>query len=229
MTASDTAYVLHAENRELQGKQVKQLRLLGQIPAVCYGHNKQAQPLTVDSREFHQVFRSAGMSSLLDLVVGKHKPVKVLIHDIQEDPVRSTVLHVDFFQVNLKEKLRVTIPLKLVGVADAVDVLGGSLLEVKDEVEVECLPEDLIHEIEVDITPLKTFADTLHIRDLKVPQGIEILTDGDEVIALVNEPRSEAEMEELETPVVGTITTESETDSGTEESPENAEGEPGKE
>jgi len=198
-----TALDFKAATRTVSGKQVKYLRLEGQVPAVLYGNDKQGQTLSVDAREFGKLYHQAGGTTLINLGVDEHKPVKVLIHDVQLDPARRTVQHVDFLEVNLKEKLQTEIPLHIIGQTDLVDVQEGTILAVRDNVEVECLPEDLIQEIEVDISALTSFDDAIRVGDLKVPAGITILTDAEEMIVSIIPPRSDAEMEEdLAAPVV---------------------------
>jgi large subunit ribosomal protein L25 len=199
------------------GKQVRKLRLEGQIPAVVYGHNKESQALTIDQKEFVTTYREAGFSTLLDLSIGDQKPQKVLIHDIQSDGPTGRVLHVDFYIVNMKEKLQTEIELEFVGQAPAVEVDGGTLITVKSELNVECLPQDLVTSIEVDISKLVTFDDVIRVSDIPVPAGMEILDEPEEVVVSVAEPRSEEEMaalDEVDTTDVTAI--ESETASGTD-------------
>ena len=193
-----TSLEFKAVSRETTGKQVKRLRLEGLVPAVLYGNDKKGRVLSVNAHDFHKLYKEAGSTTLINLGIDATAPVKVLIHDVQLNPTKRTISHVDFLEVNLKEKLRTEIPLAIVGQTDLVDVQDGTILTVRDNVEVECLPEDLVSEIEVDISVLKDFDDAIRVSDLKVPAGIEILTDADEMLISVSAPRSEAEMEELE-------------------------------
>lgn len=179
-------------------KKAADLRANGEIPANVYGGDFKNQNIAVDSLTFNKVFAVAGESSLINLAIEKSEPLKVLVHEIQIDPVTMKVIHIDFYKVNMKEKIKTEIPLKQVGESLAVVDLEGSLVTNKDAIEVECLPSDLIHEIEVDISVLKTFDDVIHVSDLKVPTGIEILDDPEEVAILVQPPRSEEELAELE-------------------------------
>lgn len=203
-----------AATRTVTGKAVAQLRRDGQLPAVVYGNGKNPANISIDAREFSKLYNQAGSTTLLDLSIDNGKVIKVLVHDIQENRVRHELLHVDFFEVNLKEKLRTNVPLTVVSESEAVETLDGTLVTVKDEVEVECLPQDLIQSIEVDISPLKTFEDVLRVSDLVVPAGVVILDDPEEVIFSVTEPRSEAEMDALDEQVVEGAT-EFETEDGT--------------
>ena len=210
------APTLEAQSRTITGKKVSQLRTNGQIPAVVYGHKQESLSITLDQHGFEKLFNAAGSSTLVDLKIDGKNAVKVLIHDVQVDAVKHHITHADLYQVNLKEKLTTEIPIKFVGVSDAVELEGGIFLTVKDEIEVECLPQDLVHEIEIDISSLKTFEDTITAADIVVPAGITLLMEMDQVIASVSEPISEAELAELDEAPVAETTTEFETTSGTE-------------
>ena len=218
MTTQKT-FSLTAEERSITGRKVSTLRKEGIIPAVAYGHNKKTQNISISAKEFGKIYKEAGQSSLVNLTIGSDKPVKVLIQEVQIDAVKSMYLSADFYIVNLKEKLKANVPLKFVGVSEAVDVLGGNFIASKDEVEIECLPDKLMSEIIVDISPLKTFDDSLYVKDLIVNEGIEILDEPDEVIAAITEPRSEEELADLDSTIDATIDVESETKSGTDTPP----------
>lgn len=189
-------YDLQASSRTEQ--KAKHIRGEQKIPAVIYGKGLDTQSIAIDKLVFNKVFDEAGESALINLKIDDESKVKVLVHDIQVHPVTGDIIHVDFYKVNMKEKIRTAIPIVEVGEAPAVTELEGALITNKDEVEVECLPADLIPEIEVDISVLATFEDVVKVSDLKVPAGIEILDDQDEVIFLIQPPRSEEEMAELE-------------------------------
>lgn len=192
------SYSIKAKEREVIGKKVKKLRENGEIPAVIYGRDQKPQPLTLNIIEFSKVYSEAGSSSLIDLNIGDKPAVKVLSHEPDLNPVTNKPIHVDFYRVRMDEKIKTEIPLEFMGESEAVTQLDGSLVTNRDNVEVECLPADLIPNIEVDISALKTFEDSICVKDLKIPSTIEILTDPEEVIASVEEPRSEEELAELE-------------------------------
>lgn len=191
-------YKLAAKAREITGKKVKNLRKEGLVPAVIYGHGTSPLAISLDRKSFNRVFEQAGTSALIDLKIDDKNAVKVLSHEPQIDPVNNQTLHVDFYRVRMDEKIKTEIPLEFAGESEAVSAMDGSLVTNRDSIEVECLPNDLISQIEVDLSALKTFEDTITVADLKVPAGIEILTEKEEVIALVEEPRSEEELAELE-------------------------------
>jgi len=198
---------LAAEKREETGKKLSALRRAGFVPGVVYGHNMGNVNIKVQGAQFSRVFSQGGENTLVELsVAGEEKPYSVLIYDVSLDPVKSTPIHVDFFAVNLKEKVKAEVPLVIVGEAPAVKELEGTLIQPLHAIEVECLPSDIPHEISVDVSGLKTFEDHLSVSDITVPEGVEILTDKEEIIASVQEPRSQEELEALETEVEEDVT-----------------------
>ncbi len=190
--------VLEARKREETGKKVNKLRKSGLIPAVVYGRETEPQNLAVDFFSFQKIYEAAGRSSLIDLKIENKPPLKVIIQDIQTDPLTDKFINIDFHAVKMTEKITAEIELKFVGESKAVKEDGGVLVKNIDKIKVEAYPQDLVHEIEVDISNLKTFDDIIHISELKIPEKIKILNDGKETVALVTPPRSEAELEALE-------------------------------
>ena len=174
------------------------LRAQGVIPGVLYGPKTKASSLKVLEKEFQKVYEEAGESSLIQL-----GEAPVLIREVQRDPVRGNVIHVDFYQPPLDEEIEVTVPLMFQGEALAVRDLGGTLLKNIQEVEVRALPQNLPHEIVVDTSSLATFEDKILIKDLQRESGVEILRDPADVVAQVVETKDIAE--ELEQPVVENV------------------------
>ncbi|MBU2595658.1 50S ribosomal protein L25, partial [Patescibacteria group bacterium] len=175
----------------------KLLRAKDQIPMVLYGHSFKPENLEVKKNTFIKVFQKAGSSNLVDLEVDKQKPVKILIQDIQTDPISDEIIHADLYRVRHDRKLRTQIPLHFTGKSKAVEDKEGNLITHKDSVEVEVLPDDLIDEIKIDISPLKTFDDVIKVSDLKIPPTIEVLDEKEDIVANVTPPRSEEELEAL--------------------------------
>ncbi|MDD2807161.1 MAG: 50S ribosomal protein L25 [Patescibacteria group bacterium] len=192
------ALQLTASLRELTKKKSGQLREAGKIPAVLYGHKLESKNLTLDYIAFEKVLKGAGESTLVDLAVDTTAPVKVLIQDYQQDPRSGKILHVDFYQVRMDEKLTTEITLKFINEAPAVKELSGNLFTNMHHLEVECLPQYLVHEIEVDLSVLKTFDDVIHVKDIKLPEGLEVLSVPTDVVVMVQEQRSEQELADLE-------------------------------
>lgn len=180
------------------------VRAQGMIPAELYGHNVQNVHVAVSANEFEKVLRKAGESSIVSLVVEGLGTRNVLIQDVQSHVVKSNPMHVDFLEVSMTEKLQTTVALEFVGESQAVKGLSGTLVKVLDEVEVECLPGDLPHNLTVDISTMAGFDDVVLVKDIAVPAGVTVLTDSEETVAKVQPPR---DMEaELSTPVVEDVT-----------------------
>lgn len=179
---------LQATIRKFFGKKTKSIKEQGKIPAVVYGPGVKNFSVEIDEKEFKKVFHKAGESSLIELDVEKAKK-PVLIHEIQKDPVSDKIIHIDFYQANLKEEVEVAVPLVFEGVAPAEKDLGGTLNKNILEVEVKALPQNLPHEIIVNITSLKTFQDHILIKDLTLPPNVIVLKKPDEIVAQVLEPR----------------------------------------
>lgn len=176
----------------------KKLRLKSLIPAVIYGHGTENKNVQVDYNSFHKAFKAAGESTLLDLEIEGDGTVKALVKDWQVEPLSNRYTHVDFYQVNLKEKLKTEVALNFIGESPAVKEQGGSIIKTLDSVLVECLPMDLVHSIDVDVSTLKNFDDMITVKDLAVPAGIEILENADEVIVKVEAPMTEDQLKALE-------------------------------
>ena len=171
------------------------IRKQGLVPAVLYGHNVENASLTVKKAEFDKAFKKAGESSIIDLVTGDGKPHPVLIYDVQLHYLTSEPIHVDFYQVSMTEKLKAKVALEYTGESPAVKTMGGVLVKILSDIEVQCLPVDLPHNISVDISTLVDFSKTIHVRDLKVSDKVQIMTPGEEVVAKVQPPRDiEAEI-----------------------------------
>lgn len=178
------------------------LRIQGVIPGVLYGPKTKASSLKVSEKEFQKVYEEAGESSLIQLG-SQEKGTPVLIREVQRDPVRGNVIHVDFYQPRLDEEIEVTVPLMFEGEAIAVRDLGGTLQKNIQEVSVKALPQNLPHEIVVDISTLATFEDKILIKDLQKGNGVEILRDPEDVVAQVVETKDIEE--ELKEPVVENV------------------------
>lgn len=188
---------LKAELREITGRKVGKIRKTGLTPAILYGHNIKSMNLSVDAQGFSRLFKEAGETTLLNLSVGGKKH-NVLIHDVARHPLSGEILHVDFFEVRMDEKIKTKVPLVFIGEAPAVKSEGGVLVKALQEVELEAFPQDLPKEIKVDISGLKTFEDKIHIKDLKLADGVRILVETNETVTFVAPPRSEKELEALE-------------------------------
>ena len=186
---------LNAQIRNLLGKKVGAVRQGGKIPAVVYGHGLANKNLELDYNAFDKVFKAGGESTIIDLAVDG-EPLKVLISDVQYDPVKDRYNHVDFHQIKMDEKINTNVELKFIGEAKAVKEMDGVLVHNISELEIKCLPGDLVSEIAVDISQLDTFDDVITIGDLNVSKNIEIIGhEPTDVVAIVSRPREEEKEE----------------------------------
>ena len=168
-------YTLAATKRELVGRKVKNLRAKGEIPATVYGKDVKSTSIAVSKDAFMKVYAQAGETGLVELsVAGDVRPV--LIHTVQKDAVKGELLHVEFYQVNLKQKVKTNVPLEFTGDAPAVVGKVGVLLTLIDEVEVEALPTDLPEKIMVDVSRLAEVNQEVKVSGITVPSGVTILT-----------------------------------------------------
>jgi large subunit ribosomal protein L25 len=178
--------------------EVAALRSEGKLPGVLYGPGTTPVSLVCDYQAFLKLYREAGESSLIDLIVDNGKPTKVLIQDLQHDPVKGVITHVDFRQIDMNKEMSATCELHFVGEAAAVKELGGTLIKAHDTLDIRCLPKDLVHKIEVDLSVLKTFADIIHVKDLILPPGITAAEAPEQVIAKVAAPLTEEQLKAME-------------------------------
>lgn len=188
---------LAADRREITGKKVAELRRAGIIPAVVYGHGHASVPIQIDAREFGTLRRHVGRNALVDLKVAGGPAQPVLLHAVHEHPVTRLTLHADFYIVKMTEEMTVEVPVLTVGESIAIDKLGGTLLHLRDTVQVRALPVDLPSALELDISSLDSFDAMLHVSDLRVPERVTLLTDPTEPIARVQQPRAEVVAEEV--------------------------------
>jgi large subunit ribosomal protein L25 len=199
------AIKIEAKKRTIQGKANNAMRRGGTIPAVMYGKHQEPVSLELPESVFGKMYARAGESTLIDLTVDG-KSHKVLVQDVARDALTDRIIHADFHAVSLTEKLHTKIPLAFVGESKAVKGLGGILVKSVDELDVECLPQDLVHEIPVDISTLVNFGDFIRLKNVTLPPGIAVQhLHGEDVIATVTAPRSEEEIAALETKPVEAV------------------------
>ena len=185
--------ILKAEKREITGKKVRSLRKAGKLPAVLYGAGEKGTLLEVSEKDFEKVFKQAGESTLVELEIGENKK-NVLIHDVDFDPIKDKPRHVDFLQVRMDKPIRAKVHVIFEGESPAVKNLGGVLVKIIHELEVEALPKDLPHELKIDISNLQNLEDKFLVSNLKLPSGVKVIADSNEVLALVEIPRTEEEI-----------------------------------
>lgn len=203
------ALTLPAEARTATGNQLAELRAQGKIPAVVYGHKIASSNVAIKKSDLEKIMRQASASDLIDLQIDNQAPIKVLLHEIDRQPVNDQVLHVDFYQVNMKEKIQTDVALEFVNESPAVKDLSGVLIKTLDHVEIECLPGDLISQLEVDLSQLKQLSDSIRVKDLIVPANVVMLTEPETTVVLVEEQKVEEE-KPVEAVPAGEVPTEAE-------------------
>jgi len=160
------------------------LREQEMIPAVYYGAGKDAVSIAVPVKEFTKVLKEAGETTPVTLTIGGEK-ISTIIHDMQHNHITGAVTHIDFLIINMKVELEVSVPLEFIGVAEAEKNGLGTLTKAVHEVQVSALPDHLPHSLEIDVTGLATLEDQIHVKDIKLPKGVTMITDGEEVVAMI--------------------------------------------
>ncbi len=185
--------VLHATKRKVTGKQVNALRRSGQLPGVIYGHNVDSTAISMDLHDATQLLNTLTGSSLVTIEL-EGKEHAALVREKQRDYIKGTLKHVDFQVVSLTEKIRTDVGIELVGSSPAVKDFNGVVVTSLDHLEVECLPQYLPERILVDIGKLAKIGDGIFVRDIQVPDQVEILDDPDEMLVIVTAQIAEEEV-----------------------------------
>jgi large subunit ribosomal protein L25 len=214
---------LTAESRSITGKKVRQLRAQGLMPLVVYGRKVEPLPIQASEFEVRRTFARTSGQLIALRVEGESDSRMVLARDVQRDVITGRLLHADLYQVDMTETVQVDVVLSFVGEANLVATGQAILATMMNSVQIECLPSDIVQSIEVDVSALVEMDDAIYVRDLSVPEGIEILTDEDELIArmqYVVEEEEEEEEEEFGLPSVDEIEVIGERQEGEEEGEE---------
>jgi large subunit ribosomal protein L25 len=180
------------EKRDMKGK-LEALRRDGGMPAVFYGPKEESTSISVKAVDFKKVWKDAGESSIVVLKDASGAEHEALIHDVDVHPVSGVPRHADFYVIEKGKKLQVGTPLEFVGVAPAVKDGSGSLVKVLHELEIEALPKDLPHDIQVDISSLATVDSQILAKDLVLPAGVTLITSPEDVVAAIAVVREEPE------------------------------------
>lgn len=215
------AKTLKAEERKVTGRKVKTLRGSGVVPGNVYGKHVKSISVQVTSVDLNKAFKEVGETGLLELDLGKDKK-PVLIHNLQKNPITGETIHVDFFQVNLKEKVTASVPVELEGEAPSEKLGVGTAVQYVNEVEVEALPADLIEKFVVDISGLSEVDQAIYIKDLKYDKSkIEVKVDPEQIVVKVDAPQKEEELPppSEEVPAEGAETAEGAPTEGGEQAP----------
>jgi large subunit ribosomal protein L25 len=184
-------------SREAHGKANKRLRRDGIVPGIVFGKGEESTPVQVDAKAFETLYRSAGRTSVVNMhLPGRSGITSGIIKSVQRNPLSGRAIHVDFFLVNLKQEMEIDVPLVFTGEAPAVEETGGTLLHNLSSVHVKALPNDIPHEVVVDVSVLHSLDVAIHVRDLSLNRDlVHVLTDGDTLVATVVPPRMEEEPE----------------------------------
>ena len=195
---------LEVSRRDVLAKKVSRLRREGLTPANIYGNQIDAVAIQLSTEQFRQFLRGHSRNEMIHLQVdGEERPT--FIRAIQRNPVTDQILHVDFLQVSLDHKVRLEVTVHITGVAPAVDAHGGIITHALTSVQVEALPTNIPESLTADISILTELGQSLHVSDLSAPEGVNVLTDPETVVARIDIPAAEraeedeaAEGEEVE-------------------------------
>jgi len=190
------AFTLAATTRTIKGQKV---RYTGQLPAVVYGAASDALSLAVSPTEFLKLYKQAGASSLVDLHVDGKETGKVLIQDVQVDPVKGAIIHVDLRRIDMNKAMHAPVTLRFVGEPPVVKAMGGTLVTTIHTVEVKCLPKDLVGHLDVDLSGLNSFDQVIKIKDIALPAGIEIVSpNADDLVVKASRALTDDEIKAME-------------------------------
>lgn len=187
---------LKVSPREVLGKKVKRLRREGVIPANVYGHALDSVAIQVPKDDLANLLKTSGTNEIIYLRLDGEDPRPTFVRQVQRNPTTDVILHVDFYQIALKEKVRMDVPVSIVGTAPAEQTQGGTLLHSLDRISVEGLPTEIPSVIEVDVSGLEEIDATIYVGDLSVPGEVDVLSDPEQVVAKVAAPQKEVEVEE---------------------------------
>lgn len=187
---------LEVTKRDITGKKVRFLRRQGVTPAKVFGHGIASVPVQVDAKQMKQVLARAGQTGLISLKIADGgEPVRVLVREVQRNPLNEELLHVDFYQVRMTEKIKAEVPLVFAGEAPALKNKNTSLLRLMDSITIEALPDALPHSLEVDLSQLVETDQALHVKDIRLSPGVTLLTDLEHMVVKVAEARKEEVVE----------------------------------
>ena len=187
---------LTANTREIRGKKVKTLRRQGLTPVHIYGHGIEPEALQCNTIELQKVLTQAGTTGIVGLKLDKsRKKRNVMVREVQKEPRSGQLLHVDFYQIRMEEKLRVDVPIILIGEAPALKMKENFLSHELDNLSVECLPDDIPSHIEVDVSILEEADQSIHVQDIVLGEEVTVFNNPDQLVAKINVRHIEREIE----------------------------------
>ncbi len=190
------AFTLVATTRTTKGEKVRTDK---QLPGVVYGAGAAAVSITVSPTDFLKLYKQAGASSLIDLTLDGKESGKVLVQEVQHEPVKGTIIHLDLRRIDMNKPITAPVSLRFIGEAPVVKASGGTLVTTVETVEVKCLPKDLVGHVDVDLSGLNSFDDTIKIKDLRLPAGIQIVSPhADDLVVKASRALTEEEIKAME-------------------------------
>ncbi len=178
---------LLANKREILGKKVRFLRRQGITPVHLFGHNVESVPLQCDTAQLKRIMAQAGKTRLVSLKLDKaKKPRNVMVREVQREPRTGELLHVDFYEVSMEEKIRVEVPILTVGEAPALKSKENFLAQELNSLTIECLPDKIPSRIEIDLSSLTEAEQGIHVKDIKLGEGITVLTNPDQLVVKIS-------------------------------------------
>ena len=193
---------LLANKREILGKKVRFLRRQGITPAHLFGHNVEPVPLQCDTAQLQHVLAQAGKTGLVSLKLDKSKKTRnVMVREVQREPRTGQLLHVDFYQVRMEEKIRVEVPILLVGEAPALKLKENFLAHELNNLTIECLPDEIPSRVELDLSVLTESEQAIHVKDIRLDDGITVLDNPDQLVVKISASFIEKVEEEVEAAV----------------------------
>lgn len=196
-------FELGVSKREVTGKKVRFLRRQGITPGNIYGHGVDSTPVKIDAKSLKHLLTHAGKTDLISLKIDdSNAPVMVLVRDVQKNPLTDELFHVDFYQVKMTEKIKADVPLVFVGEAPVLDKIKNiSILHLADSLHIEALPDHLPHSLEVDLSTLEEIDSTIHVKDIRLGDGIILHSDPEQLVVKVVEAKKEVEVAPVEAEV----------------------------
>ena len=205
---------LQATNREIRGRKVRFLRRQGIIPIHLFGHGVEPVALQCDTMQLKRVLPQAGKTKIINLILDEAKrPKNVMVREIQRDPLTGELLHVDFYQVRMAEKIKVEVPIVPVGEAPALKSKENMLLQELNSLTIECLPDQIPASVELDLSSLTEAGQAIQVQDIMLGEGITVLTDPKHIVVKIS-LRPLEKMEEVEEAVVEEVVEVAEEEEG---------------
>ncbi len=194
---------LNAQKRTVSGKKVKYLRAEGIIPATIYGPKRDSESIQFNEKDFQKAFDKASYNKFIELTIDDAKPVRVLVKEVNYDPIKDNIQDVSIYQIDEDRKISVEVPIILLGEAPAVKQKLGFLVHQTENVTVYCLPKDLPEKFEISVESIETTNDTISLEDLKLPEGVEFDSGVDPHSAIAYIATDQKEIVEEEAPAEG--------------------------